>query len=818
MAYNSHHESLRVNAVLPIQQSYPQLIEQLSNHPLCLLQAPPGAGKSTWLPLQLLRDGHFQRIIMLEPRRLAARNIAQFLASQQNERVGQSVGLRLRQETKVSADTRLEIVTEGVLTRMLQSDPELSGVDLVIFDEFHERSLAADTALAFALESQLLRDDLKILIMSATLDGERYQQFFDCPMVSAEGRSYPIEEVYEPLAQSERWLEAMAPLVKKALSEQEGSVLVFLPGQREINLVGEQLADLPADIEVHKLYGELDKQAQQEAIAPAPEGKRKVVLTTNVAETSLTIDGIRVVVDSGKRRAAEFNLKTGVTELKTVNISRSSATQRAGRAGRLQPGVVYRLGAREQLERRASHDAPEMLTSDISPLLLEAKLWGASLDELQLLDPPTQAQQQQAQVLLQMLEVLEGDKLSPQAHIMHAMGTELRFAHLLYKAEKFERQWPGFLQLAVHFVALMEARISTAAELSTALNAQLHRPHPAFRQQLRYWQQRLKLAPSQSLPMSLLPLVVALAYPDRLAKRRGQGMLMSNGAGVQASAEHWLDEDYLAIAEVGGQGGLRIFSATAFCPQQLQEQLPHLFSEQEVCEFNDKTAQFTNETRFKLGAITLRSQPSSQAISSQMKCQAWLGLLQKQGWALLKHPQAQQLRTRLLLAGQLVGAPFTYSDEQSLLAAAPTWLAPYLSEVQSLAQLQQLDYRPALLSLLDYPAQQQLDQQLPSKLVVPSGSTHRIQYQLDGPAKLSVRMQEVYGLTESPKLAQGKLPILMELLSPAQRPLQLTQDLAQFWQGSYREVQKEMKGRYPKHFWPDDPANAQATTRVKSRM
>ncbi|MGO3645454.1 MAG: helicase-related protein, partial [Pseudoalteromonas sp.] len=355
--------------MLPVQDIYQQLVSTLKSNPLTLLQAPPGAGKSTWLPLNLMQDGHFKRIVMLEPRRLAARNIASYLASCQNETVGQSVGLRVRGESKISADTRLEVVTEGMLTRMLQNDPELSDVDLLIFDEFHERSIAGDTSLAFALESQsALRDDLTILLMSATLDTERYSQFFGCPIIESPGRSYPVDEVYIPIKDESRWLDETPAIVKQALSEQPGSALVFLPGQREIVRVQQALSDLPKGCEVFTLFGEQDKAQQQAAIAPAAKGKRKVVLTTNVAETSLTIEGIRIVIDSGKRRAASFNLKTGVTELTTQNISRSSAVQRAGRAGRIEPGVVYRLGSKQTFERRNSHDNPEILTSDISQL------------------------------------------------------------------------------------------------------------------------------------------------------------------------------------------------------------------------------------------------------------------------------------------------------------------------------------------------------------------------------------------------------------------------------------------------------------------
>ncbi|WP_289076675.1 ATP-dependent helicase HrpB, partial [uncultured Pseudoalteromonas sp.] len=450
--------------MLPVQNIYQQLLTTLQSNPITLLQAPPGAGKSTWLPLQLMRDGHFKRIVMLEPRRLAARNIANYLAQCQNEKVGQSVGLRVRGESKVSSNTRLEIVTEGMLTRMLQNDPELSDIDLLIFDEFHERSIAADTSLAFALETQsALRDDLTILLMSATLDTERYTQFFDCPVIQSSGRSYPINEVYVPIKDESRWLDAIPSLIKQALNEQSGSALVFLPGQFEIVRVQQALNDLPSNCLVATLFGEQDKANQQAAIAPAPKGMRKVVLTTNVAETSLTIEGIRIVIDSGKRRAANYNLKTGVTELTTQSISRSSAVQRAGRAGRIEPGVVYRLGSKQTFERRNSHDSPEILTSDISQLMLEAKQWGANISELTLLDTPTAQQCTQAANLLTMLEAIDSKgKLTKLGSNMLGFGADIRLAHMLLKAQALEAELPGIYRLALYLVALLESRINSA--------------------------------------------------------------------------------------------------------------------------------------------------------------------------------------------------------------------------------------------------------------------------------------------------------------------------------------------------------------------
>ncbi|BBN81333.1 ATP-dependent helicase HrpB [Pseudoalteromonas sp. A25] len=808
--------------MLPIEAVYGQLTSEFENNNTVLLQAPPGAGKSTWLPLQLVRDNRFNRIIMLEPRRLAARNIAYFLAAQQNEPLGQSIGLRMRNEVSVSSQTRLEIVTEGVLTRMLQADPELSGVDLVIFDEFHERSLAADTALAFALETQAaFREDLSILVMSATLDSERYQSFLQCPIVSSQGRSFPVEEIYQPLNDEAKWLEALPPLVLLALQQQSGSALVFLPGQREIKYVQQQLTGkLGEDTELVLLYGEQDKSSQQAAIKPAPSGKRKVVLTTNVAETSLTIEGIRIVVDSGKRRAARFNLKTGVTELSTLSISRSSAIQRAGRAGRVESGVVYRLGSHAQFERRDKHDTPEILCSDIAPLVLEAKVWGTDLNQLPLLDKPTSAAITQAGSLLHMLEALDGqNKLTNLGRRIHQFGTEPRLAHMLIKACELEQQLPGISALACYFIASLESRATGSPELRVALQSQFERPQKAFSEQLNIWLKRLKLSKPNELACGYLSVVVALAFPDRLAKRRGQGFVLANGAGVSSHESYWLDTDFLAIATLGGHKGQRIFSATELDLPLIQQVLPHLFKQQSICEFDEKKARFIHEDRTLVGALIIDAKPSDKPLDVQARTQAWLSLVYKHGLTFFnQYQQLEQLLIRMTLAQRFYPKEFKQLDETALVAGLETWLAPYLDSIRQLDELKKFDLAGALSGLLSWELQQRLECILPVRIKVPSGSNIKVHYQLDGPAKLSVKMQEVYGLNETPKLCDGQLPLLMELLSPAQRPLQLTQDLANFWHTSYKEVQKEMKGRYPKHFWPDDPSVAQATNKVKSRM
>jgi len=816
--------------VLPVQDVYAELVDALKAHDRVLLQAPPGAGKSTWLPLQLVRDGHFKHIVMLEPRRLAARSIANYLAHLQREKLGQSIGLRIRQEKLVGKQTKLEVVTEGMLTRMLQNDPELIGIDCLIFDEFHERSVAADTALAFALETQsALRDDLKILIMSATLDAERLVAQFDCPVVSSKGRSYPIDEIYHPLKDEKRWLDEMPKLIKHAIAEQSGSCLVFLPGQREINRVANQLANLGDAISICPLYGNQAKAVQQAAIAPSKQGERKIVLATNVAETSLTIEGIRIVVDSGKKRAAKFNLNTGVTELKTVNVSMSSAIQRAGRAGRIEPGVVYRLGSKETFNRREQHDTPDILNSDISQLLLEAKGWGTMLEELTFLDMPSMAQQRQGEELLFMLEAAdENNKLTLLGKKMLELGTDIRWAHMLIKAKELDSVLPGIESLSVYLLAMLDSRVNQNAELSADLQAQLNSPHALFTKQLNYWLKRAKLKPAKDLRISLLPIVLALAYPDRLAKRRGQGYLLANGAGVNLRQGYWLNDDYIAIADLGGQDGKHIFSATAVDIQTLTETLPHLFNQKRVCEFIEDSGRFLYEKRLMLNRIIVGKETINAPVDEEIRGKAWIDLIQRKGFSIFHcysnnlaqrdSNEFNQLLIRMTLAHQHFPEEYPEISEAYLRMSLTNWLAPYLSEINKLDQLTKMDLSTPLKNCFDWDEQQALDALLPKRLEVPSGSKPSISYQLEGPAKLSVRMQEVYGLSSSPELCKGKINLLMDLLSPARRSLQLTQDLEGFWKGSYKAIQKEMKGRYPKHYWPDNPEAAKATSKTKAKM
>ena len=813
--------------MLPIQSVYNELTQSLSCSSRVILQAPPGAGKSTWLPLNLITDNHFKRIVMLEPRRLAARNIATYLAQCLNEKLGETIGLHIRGEHYCSEKTRLEIVTEGMLTRMLQQDPELSDIDLIIFDEFHERSLQAETALALALETQMgYREDLKLLIMSATLDGERLSTHFDAPLIQSEGRSFAITEHYVPLKKESDWLDKVAPTVVTAMTTESGSALVFLPGQKEINTVLSALSaaqnngELDKNINLFTLYGQQDKKTQQLAIKPCEGTTRKIVLTTNVAETSLTIEGIRIVIDSGKEKITQFNEKNGISQLLTTNISKSSAIQRAGRAGRIEAGCVYRLGSKEHFERRASHQLPEILRSDISQLVLECANWGTSLADLVLLDQPSEKQLSASIKLLQMLEALDDElNITSLGQEMLSFGTEIRFAHLLIKAKKLEAEYAGILILAVYLVSLFSSQQAREAALESALTRQLNNPHPSFKKELSLWLKRLRISPVSSLRLEYLPIVMALAFPDRVAQMRGQGLRLANGAGAQLQQDFPLQAEYLVIGDMGGASGQHVFNACRCDLPLLQAVLPHLFREIDIAQFDEKVGRFIAEKRQCLGELVISRKPSSIKIGKDEKALAWCELLAKKGWHLLDiNESVNQYIVRLSLANRFFPDEFPNISKQSLFDSFATWLAPYLGEMNSLAELKKLNVSDILKGLLDWQQQTRLDDVLPERITVPTGSKLKINYQVDGPAKLSVKMQEMYGIAQTPRLALGKLPMAIELLSPAMRPLQITQDLAGIWTTSYRDVQKEMKGRYPKHFWPDAPANAQATRRVKSRM
>ncbi|MBH3134792.1 ATP-dependent helicase HrpB [Serratia marcescens] len=806
---------------LPVSAVLDELLAALQSAPQVLLHAPTGAGKSTWLPLQILaKAGLPGRIIMLEPRRLAAKNVAYRLAQQLGEEPGQTVGYRMRAESKSGPQTRLEVVTEGILTRMLQQDAELQGVSLVILDEFHERSLQADLALALLLDVQQgLRDDLKLLIMSATLDNARLSQLLpEAPVVVSEGRSFPVERLYQPLASHQRLEDGVAAAVKRLLAEQPGSLLLFLPGVAEINRVLERLTgEVASDTDLCPLYGALPLAQQQKAIQPAASGRRKVVLATNIAETSLTIEGIRLVVDSGLERVARYDVRNGLTRLATQRISQASMVQRAGRAGRLEPGICWHLFAKEQAERAAEHAEPDILQSDLTGFWLELLQWGCH-DPAQLtwLDVPPAAALAAARALLHRLGATDdGGKLTAPGRQMAALGCEPRLAAML-----------------VAGAALSADGLATAALLAALLEEPprggqmdigywLSRPQPNWRPRAAQLAKRLPQRAGQ-IDVDLAPRLLAQAFTDRIAQRRGQDgrYLLANGLGAAMNQDEALSRAPWLIVPSLLQGhnspDARILLALPVDIDALAAQLPAIVTQRTAVEWDDDKGTLRAWKRQQIGRLTLRAQPLAKPADEELQ-QALLDWVRAQGLAVLNwEGAAEQLRVRLQCAqAWLPEAEWPAVDEEPLLAALEQWLLPSLNGVRDLRGLKQVNIAEALSRLLDWQQKQRLDNALPTHYTVPTGSRLPIRYEAGKPPALAVRLQEVFGEQRSPMLAEGRIPVVLELLSPAHRPLQITGDLAAFWQGAYREVQKEMKGRYPKHVWPDDPATAVPTRRTK---
>ncbi|ELX9017653.1 ATP-dependent helicase HrpB [Salmonella enterica] len=803
---------------LPVAAVLPELLTALKTAPQVLLSAPTGAGKSTWLPLQLLQLGPVAgKILLLEPRRLAARNVAQRLAEALNEKPGETVGYRMRAQSCVGPRTRLEVVTEGVLTRMIQRDPELRGVGLVILDEFHERSLQADLALALLLDIQQgLRDDLRLLIMSATLDNDRLcQRLPDAPTIVSEGRAFPVERRYQPLAAHLRFDEAVAMATAELLRNENGSLLLFLPGVGEIQRVHEHLASrVGSDVLLCPLYGALSLEAQRKAIVPAPAGMRKVVLATNIAETSLTIEGIRLVVDSAQERVARFDARTGLTRLVTQRISQASMTQRAGRAGRLAPGICLHLLAKEQAERAAVQSDPEILHSDLSGLLMEVLQWGCH-DPASLfwLDRPPEVNLQAARRLLLMLGALEGERLSARGRKMAATGNDPRLAAMLVNAGEGDSAATAAMLAAI----LEDPPRGGGTDLSVVFS----RRQPGWQQRSQQLLKRLQVRNGEPDSALIMPLL-ARAFSDRIARRRGQEgrYQLANGMGAMLDADDALGRHEWLIAPLLLQGSAspdaRILLAQPLDIASLIQACPDLLRQSDTVEWDEAQGTLKAWRRMRIGQLTVSVQPLAKPSEEELH-QAMLNGIRDKGLAVLNWtPEAEQFRLRLHCAAKwLPEYDWPAVDEASLLATLENWLLPHMTGVQSLRSLKSLNVTQALRGLLDYVMLQRLDSELPGHYTVPTGSRITIRYHEDNPPALAVRMQEMFGEAKTPTIAQGRVPLVLELLSPAQRPLQITRDLSAFWQGAYREVQKEMKGRYPKHVWPDDPANTAPTRRTK---
>ncbi len=823
---------------LPIDRVLTQLKEALAGHANAVLVAPPGAGKTTRVPLALLEEpwAAGRKIIMLEPRRLAARAAARYMASRLGEQVGETVGYRVRLDTKVGPKTRVEVITEGVLTRLLQADPALEDVAAVIFDEFHERSLHADLGLAFALESQaVLRDDLRLLVMSATLDAAPVAELMQgAPVVVSEGRSYPVETRYLSKPVEGKLEPAAAACIRQALAAEEGGLLAFLPGAGEIRRVERLLleAGLGPQVRIAPLYGQLAQGEQDAAIAPSVPGQRKVVLATSIAESSLTVEGVRIVVDGGRMRVPRFSPRTGMTRLETVAVSRDAADQRRGRAGRTAPGVCYRLWTEQEDRRLAPHRAPEIMEADLAALALELAAWGvADPARLAWLTPPPAAAYGQAAALLRQLGALgEDGAITPHGRRMAELGVSPRLAHMMLRAVPL-----GLGGLACELAALLSDRDllrswpdSPNADLRLRVEAlrgegAVRAADPAARRRIaaeaEQGKRMLGLPPEQRDEVSACGMLLAFAYPDRIAQNKGSGrFLLSGGRGGSFSGPQPLyGEKYLVVAELDQGADGRIDLAAPISEEQLYRGFADDI-ETETTVAWDRTAQAVRaRKREKLGALTLREAPA-EAPDPERVLNALLEGIAAEGLSILPWTKAaKQLRERIGFMHRVDPAWPDVSDE-ALLAGLGEWLGPHLYGLKSREDLQRLPMAAILDGMLPWPQRQQLDEFVPTHMTVPSGSRIPIDYSDPASPVLAVRLQELFGLRETPRIGGGKVPLLLHLLSPAHRPVQVTRDLASFWRDAYFEVKKDLKGRYPKHVWPDDPLAALPTNRAKPRV
>ncbi|HET7456367.1 MAG TPA: ATP-dependent helicase HrpB [Gemmatimonadaceae bacterium] len=853
--------------ILPIDSAIPALRAALAARTGAVLQAPPGAGKTTRVPLALLDEPWLRaaggRLVMLEPRRLATRAAARFMAATLGERVGETVGYRVRNDTRVGPATRLEVVTEGVLTRMLQHDAALEGVGLVIFDEFHERNLHGALGLALALQSRaLLRDDLRLLVMSATLDGAPVAALMaddlgPAPIVTSEGRAFPVETRFVEPPRGARVDAAVAMAVRRALAADEGDVLAFLPGAGEIRRAESMLRDggLPDTVDVYPLYGDLPPEVQDAAVRPSVRGRRKVVLATSIAETSLTIDGVRVVVDGGVARVPRFSPRRGLTRLETVRVSRASADQRRGRAGRTAPGVCYRLWGEHEQQALLPRATPEILEADLAPLALElAEAGVADPSALRWLDPPPAASLAHARELLTLLGALDDSgRVTAHGRRMATLGVHPRLAHMLQASRDL-----GLAALACDVAALLDERDILRAdggggggdmgrgrgEVDADLRLRLEalRGDTAVvqgytvdrdgrrrvREAALHLRQRLGVPRTEPAlrdagDADSCGLLLAFAYPDRIAQRRagdGGRFLLRNGGGAGfPSPQPLASSAYVVAAELDGQAReSRIFLAAPITIEEIEEHFGDQAERETVVEYDAEVEAVRARERRRLGALVLRDaplrDPDPELVAAALLDAALaLGLDRALAWG----DGARRVQQRVGFLRTLDPSRWPDLSDAALAASARDWLAPHVAGARRLADLRQLDVAALLLDALGWERRAALDELAPTHVTVPSGSRIPVDYAEPAAPVLAVRLQELFGLTETPRVGRGAVPLTLHLLSPAHRPVQVTRDLAGFWRTSYFEVRRELKGRYPKHHWPDDPLAAPATSRAKRR-
>jgi ATP-dependent helicase HrpB len=819
---------------LPIERVLPDLERAFAGDRNVVLTADPGAGKTTRVPIFLLSLPFMagQRLIMLEPRRLAAQRAAAYMAQQLGEHTGESVGYRIRGDVSVGKATRIEVVTEGILTRMLQSTPDLPGAGLVIFDEFHERSIHADLGLALTLDVQRhLRNDLRILIMSATLDGSAVSDILgQAPVIRSEGKVFPVATHYLTRPAHGQTEALVVSTVMRVLGTDTGDLLVFLPGQREIRRVASQLegAGLPSDVTVHMLFGDAPSGQQQAALSPASAGKRKVILSTSIAETSITIDGVRVVVDAGLSRIPRFDPRRGMSGLITSRVSKAGADQRRGRAGRQGPGVCYRLWTQEEDLLLSAFNPPEILSSDLAPLALELARWGDPDGRtLSFLDPPPPPHLSQARALLARLGALDREgKLTPHGKAMAGLPLHPRLAHMLIRGNEL-----GLGALACDLAALLEDRDPLRGERDVDIDLQL-RLHFLYKEKSgdRSLRERIRIQAGRLRRLLSLEdretaedksgILLALAYPERIGKRRGEEgrqYQLSGGTGAVLPPGSLLArERYLAIGDVEGTGNeVRVYLAAPVSEEELYEAFADELETEDEVVWDEKLESVVARRTTKLGSILLSEsglKPPNVRIRSAM-----VGGILSLGLDALPWTQnalSLRIRSEWLRQHDLVETDWPDLSEQNLRETLDHWLGPYLEGMTRRAQLQQLDLGNILRGMFSFRQIQEMDRLAPTHLIVPTGSRIRVQYETGERPILSVRIQEMFGEHATPTVGGGRISVLLHLLSPASRPLAVTQDLHSFWKNVYPEVRKEMRGRYPKHYWPENPAEAKPTRKT----
>lgn len=826
-----------VRTDLPASALIPELLDAISSGNV-IVGAPPGAGKSTVLPLALLEavDG---RIIMLQPRRVVVRNLAGYLASQLGEKVGETVGYRIRGENKTSAATRLEIVTEGVLTRLIQNDPELTSISLIIFDEFHERSLHSDFGLALTLEVQEgLRDDLGIIVMSATLDVEELKTLLpDASVLKSEGRQFEVEEVYLGQPAAHQMHDAVARAVKNSVDNDDGDILVFLPGTGAINRVANLLAarNVSGQCVVHRLYGALSKEQQQAAIQPDDNGRRKVILATNVAETSLTIEGIRVVIDSGLENVATFHQSSGFTQLTTQLISQASATQRKGRAGRLGPGKVYRLWGKEQQDRLAGFPVPQIQREDITGLYLDALAWGTKPEDMALLTKPSKAQCNGAIQRLQALGALDdAGGLTATGRQIAEVPAQPAIAAMLLKAGALATQFndEAVKQAACWIAAVAEENINQTSgiHLSTWLQRAESPAIERMKNQARRYARLIKAELTQhpgKLSSRALSLCLAVAFPFRVAYRRqGNEYKLASGRGAKLPDNVIEKSDWLVVLD-GQVLGSDVIIRTAEPVEEtdLRSLFTDIFEARNTVVFNSQKKQMEARTTEGFFSITLSTEPAS-SVSEKVVAAAWYETLEAMPlseWPLTDKDRGWWNRYQLACKYSLRQPQAFDGDAPWLDAVTPLSLldaaeiSKRLGRLRRWEQLEGLGWANLCHQALPWGQQHAMDNFLPVSITVPAGENRKLIYRADGEVMLAVKLQEMFGQTEPVTVADGNKTVTIELLSPAGRPIQTTSDLQAFWKGSYFDVQKEMKGRYPKHRWPDDPMSEKPGRSIKSK-